>query len=453
MLSFSKISIGILQLLLMRLYSLLRAQLFSHLTNPLSPLFFLLAVKVCEKRLILREHKQDYIRREREVMHMMTSVPGFVNLSCTFQDQRSLYFVMTYARKGDLLPYINRVGSFDAACTRHYAAELLLACEHMHRRNVVHRDLKPENILLDEDMHTLIADFGSAKVLTPRERLQASDLLASSGSCEGQRRRRSARSSDDDDEDSEELYDELEEEEQEDRRLYYDYEDEDNEDDEAPTANGEAVRSNRRRYPGMRARRGSFVGTAQYVSPEVLQNAPITPAADLWALGCIIYQMISGLPPFRGSNDYVIFKEILSCAVDFPQGFDKDAEDLVRRLLKIDPRERLGAQDEFGYYESIRAHPFFAGIDWQTLRQQTPPPIYPYLPGVSQDDMHALSTGNGVSYNVPISGDLEPGLDERQITRLLSAELGVGSSAAAPAHKPSTAKSKCCTGILEYWNA
>lgn len=427
-------------------HSLLFAQLFSHLTNPLSSLFFLLAVKVCEKRLILREHKQDYIKREREVMHMMTNVPGFVNLSCTFQDPRSLYFVMTYARKGDLLPYINRVGSFDAACTRHYAAELLLACEHMHRRNVVHRDLKPENILLDEDMHTLIADFGSAKVMTPRERLQASDLLASSGTCEGQRRR-SARSSDDDDEDSD---DDLEEDDQDDRRLYYDYEDDDNEDDEATPANGEGVRNNRRRYPGMRARRGSFVGTAQYVSPEVLQNAPITPAADLWALGCIIYQMISGLPPFRGSNDYVIFKEILGCAVDFPQGFDKDAEDLVRQLLKIDPRERLGAQDEFGYYESIRAHPFFAGIDWQTLRQQTPPPIYPYLPGVSQDD--AICTVNGVSYSLPISGDLEPGLDERQITRLLSAELGVGSSAAAPAHKPSTAKSMYWNGILERWN-
>lgn len=413
--------------------------------------FSLLAVKVCEKRLILREHKQDYIKREREVMHMMTNVPGFVNLSCTFQDQRSLYFVMTHARKGDLLPYINRVGSFDAACTRHYAAELLLACEHMHRRNVVHRDLKPENILLDEDMHTLIADFGSAKVMTPRERIEAAALLASTGpDATAQRRRRSARSSDDDDEDSEDFYDDIDDEDVEqqkdaDRRFYHMAADDDDENEDAESAGDvtDAARSPRNRrnmYPRRRQRHGSFVGTAQYVSPEVLQSGPITPAADLWALGCIIYQMISGLPPFRGSNDYVIFKEILSCAVDFPQGFDKDAEDLVRRLLKIDPRERLGAQDEFGYYQSIREHPFFDGINWTTLRQQTPPPIYPYLPGVSQDE--ELRSGNGSSYSLPISGDLEPGLDERQITRLLSAELGVGSSAAAPARKPSTAKSE-----------
>jgi len=357
-------------------------------------------------------------------MHQMTNVPGFVNLSCTFQDQRSLYFVMTYARKGDMLPYINRVGSFDVACTRHYAAELLLACEHMHRRNVVHRDLKPENILLDEDMHTLIADFGSAKVMTAHERALATEH------CSEQRRS----NSDEDDEDSDRLENEDED--------FYDRDSEelDDGDDEQQQEEMDSPRHRQRRYN--RHRKASFVGTAQYVSPEVLQNGPITPAADLWALGCIVYQMIAGLPPFRGSNDYVIFKEILDCAVDFPQGFDKDAEDLVRKLLRVDPRDRLGAQDEFGYYESIRAHPFFAGIDWQTLRQQTPPPIYPYLPGVSQDEDFRSS------YTVP--GDLEPGLDERQISRLLSAELGVGSSVAMPV-KRSTAKSKCPRGAPEKY--
>lgn len=46
-------------------------------------------------------------------------------------------------------------------------------------------------------------------------------------------------------------------------------------------------------------RRRSFVGTAQFVSPEVLSNNPTTYASDLWALGCIIYQMVAGEMPFR----------------------------------------------------------------------------------------------------------------------------------------------------------
>lgn len=369
--------------------------------------FFILfiLVKVCEKRQILREHKQEYIRREREVMHMLTNVPGFVNLSCTFQDTRSLYFVMTYAKNGDLLPYINKVGSFDIDSTRHYAAELVLACEQMHRRNIVHRDLKPENILLDEDMHTLVADFGSVKIMTAEERAQANAFLLSGGIDLARKTRchtgGSSMCSDDDE-----------------------FADDDEDDYESTGSSGscgdgevggdtDSPRARRQQSRYHRKRRSSFVGTAQYVSPEVLQNAPITPASDLWALGCIIYQMMSGLPPFRGAIDYVIFKEIIACNLDFPQGFDKDAEDLVKKLLKLNPAERLGAQDVNGRYESIRTHPFFKDIDFDAVRQTIPPPISPFLPDLIKEEEEFT-----------ICENLEPGLDEKQLTRLLGMELG-----------------------------
>lgn len=345
-------------------------------------------------------------------MHMMTNVPGFVNLSCTFQDLRSLFFVMTYAKNGDLLPYINKVGSFDVDSTRHYAAELVLACEQMHRRNIVHRDLKPENILLDEDMHTLIADFGSVKMLTADEKQQVNAFLMSGGIDLTKKARSQSGGSlgdyyvDDDDDDV----------------LDGQQNEDDEENDSTESSNDTAgsggdeidsPRARRQQPRYHRKRRGSFVGTAQYVSPEVLQNAPITPAADLWALGCIIYQMMSGLPPFRGANDYVIFKEIIACNLDFPQGFDKDAEDLVKKLLKLNPAERLGAQDLNGRYESIRSHPFFKTIDFELVRQQTPPPISPYLPDLIKEEEE-----------FKICENLEPGLDEKQMTRLLGWELG-----------------------------
>lgn len=286
------------------------------------------------------------MKREREVMHMLSDTSGFVSLLCTFQDPRNLYFVMTLAKNGDLLPYINKVGSFDFKCTQFYAAELIIAIEHMHRKNIVHRDLKPENILIDDKMHMLIADFGSARIL-----------------------------------------------------------DENNEEPEFEP----------------RKRTNSFVGTAHYVSPEILKGERLTKAADLWALGCIIYQMISGLPPFRAGSEYLIFQKILERDLSFPDGFNRVAKDLVQSLIQINPMQRLGAEDQNDLYESIRNHEFFDGIVWDQLRLQTPPPIHPYLPGLD---------GNGeemaVEYTVP--EHIEPGLGDEQLRRLLEIELGTSNS-------------------------
>ena len=65
-------------------------------------------------------------------------------------------------------------------------------------------------------------------------------------------------------------------------------------------------------------------------------------ASDLWAIGCIIYQMISGIPPFQSKSEYMIFKKIEKLEYSFHEGFDENAKDLVKKLLVIEPKERLG---------------------------------------------------------------------------------------------------------------
>lgn len=166
-----------------------------------------------------------------------------------------------------------------------------------------------------------------------------------------------------------------------------------------------------------RERRNSFVGTAQYVSPELLTDKTASRASDLWALGCIIYQMVAGLPPFRSRSEYMIFQKILKLEYEIPDGFCELAKSLVRQLLVVEVSQRLGAQDEHGSgYPSIRAHAFFDGVDFETLHEQTPPPIYPYLPGTSENEEMRSQ------YRVP--DHLEPGLDDKQLTRLLG--LGIG---------------------------
>lgn len=317
------------------------------------------AIKVCEKRHIIKEKKTEYVKREKEVLNMLADAEhSFVRLFCTFQDVERLYFVLSYAKHGELLPYINKVGSFDIECTRFYSAEILRGLEYLHGLGIIHRDLKPENILLNEKMHVLITDFGSAKILKD----EPEPVLTA----------------------------------------------------EVP-ASEDAERKNEDEY--RRERKGSFVGTAQYVSPELLTEKTASRSSDLWALGCIVYQMVAGLPPFRSRSEYMIFQKIVKLEYEIPDGFSQLAKSLVSQLLVLDPTQRLGAQDEHGAgYPSIRAHPLYEGVDFETLHEQTPPQIYPYLPGTSEHEELRSQ------YRVP--DNLEPGLDDKQLTRLLG--LGIG---------------------------
>ncbi|KAJ7382291.1 3-phosphoinositide dependent protein kinase-1 [Desmophyllum pertusum] len=261
------------------------------------------AMKVLEKRHMIREKKVQYVSREKEVLSKLNH-PFFVRLYFTFQDKEKLYFGLSYAKKGELLPYIVKLGSFDLKCTRFYSAEVVSALDHLHGLGIIHRDLKPENILLDADMHIKITDFGTAKLFIGNE------------------------------------------------------------------ANEKG--------------RNSFVGTAQYVSPELLTDKRANKSSDLWALGCIIYQLLSGLPPFRAGNEYQIFKKIISLEYEFPSGFHEVPKGLVQSLLVLDPTKRIGC-DQCGGFSSLKSHEFYEGIEWESLPNQTPPDLLPYLPSTTTD--------------------------------------------------------------------
>lgn len=61
-----------------------------------------------------------------------------------------------------------------------------------------------------------------------------------------------------------------------------------------------------------------FVGTAEYISPEILLNLPSGPASDIWALGCIIYQLLTGFVPFKGKTDFLTYELITKGEVMYP---------------------------------------------------------------------------------------------------------------------------------------
>ncbi|RKP27530.1 phosphoinositide-dependent kinase-1, partial [Syncephalis pseudoplumigaleata] len=127
-------------------------------------------------------------------------------------------------------------------------------------------------------------------------------------------------------------------------------------------------------------RSNSFVGTAEYVSPELLTNKSATRSCDWWAFGCIVYQLLAGRPPFKAANEYLTFQKIIQLEYKFPPGFPETARDLVQKLLVLDPAHRLGSGPSG--VQALQSHAFFASIDWEQLTQQTPPRLLPYLPPV-----------------------------------------------------------------------
>ncbi|KAK7509668.1 3-phosphoinositide-dependent protein kinase [Phyllosticta citriasiana] len=266
------------------------------------------AIKVLDKRHIIKEKKVKYVNIEKDTLNRLTEHPGIVRLYYTFQDERSLYFVLDLASGGELLGFLKKMGTFDEECTRFYGAQILDAIDYMHQRGIIHRDLKPENVLLDNQMHVKITDFGTAKILRPQQ--PPNGDIASDDPLEG-----------------------------------------------AGTDRAE-----------------SFVGTAEYVSPELLTDKNACKASDLWAFGCIIYQLLSGRPPFKAGNEYQTFQKIVNLEYSFPDAFPEAAKDLVERLLVLDPAKRLPI-------EHIKNHRFFDGVLWgKELWKQKAPRLKPYSP-------------------------------------------------------------------------
>eukprot|EP00033_Pygsuia_biforma_P000398 GCRY01000475.1.p1 GENE.GCRY01000475.1~~GCRY01000475.1.p1 ORF type:complete len:503 (+),score=111.39 GCRY01000475.1:196-1704(+) len=133
---------------------------------------------------------------------------------------------------------------------------------------------------------------------------------------------------------------------------------------------------------GRDARSASFCGTPEYVSPELLRDKMAGKSSDLWALGCIVYQLLAGRPPFRHQIEYQLFQKIMHAEFSFPDGFPEVAKDLVTQLLTLDPEQRLGVR---GGFEELKKHPFFEGIDFDNLLSMEPPKLVPFLPSTNSD--------------------------------------------------------------------
>ncbi|CAH1794635.1 unnamed protein product [Owenia fusiformis] len=152
----------------------------------------------------------------------------------------------------------------------------------------------------------------------------------------------------------------------------------------------------------------TFCGTPEYVAPEIILNKGHDHAADYWSLGILMFELLTGSPPFSGADPMKTYNIILKGidVIEFPKRISRNAHTLIKRLCKDNPSERLGYQKNG--ITDIKKHKWFQGFDWDGLnRTSLTPPIVPKVKGPAD-----FSNFDNYPKDVDIPPDEMSGWDE-----------------------------------------
>eukprot|EP00274_Cyanoptyche_gloeocystis_P006243 CAMPEP_0196652060 /NCGR_PEP_ID=MMETSP1086-20130531/1279_1 /TAXON_ID=77921 /ORGANISM="Cyanoptyche gloeocystis , Strain SAG4.97" /LENGTH=618 /DNA_ID=CAMNT_0041982419 /DNA_START=113 /DNA_END=1969 /DNA_ORIENTATION=+ len=122
----------------------------------------------------------------------------------------------------------------------------------------------------------------------------------------------------------------------------------------------------------------TFCGTIEYMAPEILLRVGYGMAVDWWSLGCLLYEMLTGLPPFTSKNRHELQQMIIGQPISAPHHLSDQARSLLKALLRKDPSKRLGS-GQAGCFD-IMKHAFFDDVDWLALmNKEIEPPFKPTM--------------------------------------------------------------------------
>ncbi|OWM68981.1 hypothetical protein CDL15_Pgr025168 [Punica granatum] len=327
----------------------------------------LFALKVMDCDFLKTRKKMLRAQTEKEIMQMLDH-PFLPTLYYHFSMEKLSCLVMEYCPGGDLhvLRQKQPARCFSEQAARFYVAEVLLALEYLHMLGVVYRDLKPENILIREDGHIMLSDFDLSlrcavnpvlvtsslpektappkKVSSPCTESSCVDPFCLHPSwqvpCFTPRLLSVASKS---------------------RKMKSD------------------IGSQVSPLPQLvveptSARSNSFVGTHEYLAPEIIKGEGHGSSVDWWTFGIFLFELLYGRTPFKGLSNDETLSNVVSRSLKFPGNpiVSFHARDLIRGLLVKDPENRLGSIK--GAAE-IKQHAFFEGLNWALIRCAVPPEL------------------------------------------------------------------------------
>ncbi|KAL3422341.1 Serine/threonine-protein kinase sid2 [Phlyctema vagabunda] len=291
------------------------------------------ALKVMSKKLLFKLDEIRHVLTERDILTNAKS-EWLVRLLYSFQDEKSIYLAMEYVPGGDFRTLLNNTGVLANRHARFYIAEMFCSVDALHQLGYIHRDLKPENFLIDSTGHVKLTDFGlAAGMLAPGKIESMRVKLEKVG----------------------ETY--------------------------VPFGKPIEQRTIAERREGYRTMRDkdvnyakSIVGSPDYMAPEVLKGEEYDFTVDYWSLGCMLFEALTGFPPFAGATVEETWKNL------------KHWREVLKRPTWEDPNYFISNRTwhfitccisskskRFSSIKEVYGHQYFAEVDWSSLRSQRAP--------------------------------------------------------------------------------
>lgn len=225
--------------------------------------------------------------------------PNIVRYLGSSEDCNRMYIFLEYISGGSVSSMLKMYGPFEELLIRNFTRQVLVGLKYLHSKGIIHRDIKGANILIDNNGIAKISDFGISKRLEG-EALQAALELSSTP--------------------------------------------------ESP------VSPTKISSKPKRDKRASLQGSVYWMAPEIVKQVASTSKADIWSLGCLIVEMMSGKHPFPDFTQMqAIFRIGTNAKPEYPEGISDKGREFLDETFNVDWRQRKGATE-------LLSHQFVKGI-------------------------------------------------------------------------------------------